>query len=104
MTLAYALKWGFTMMSLDCLAREVGGTLPPIRGIGGIMVKPTGFVVVNVQVPCVKGYKEDQIAIMLDDPNMKECPVILRTPTLYRVMQVIKESEISKLATPWATS
>ena len=25
-------------------------------------------------------------------------------PTLYRVMQVIKESEISKLAIPWASS
>ena len=68
------------------------------------MVKPTGFVMVNVQVPCVKGYNKDQIAIVLDDPSMKECPVILGTPTLYRVMQVIKESEISKLATPWATS
>ena len=68
------------------------------------MVEPTGFVMVNVQVPYVKGYNEDQIAIVLDDPSMKECPVILGTPTLYIVMQVIKESEISKLAIPWATS
>ena len=49
---------------------------------------------VNVQVPCVKGYNEEQIVIVLDDPSMGECPVILGTPTLYRVMQVIKESEI----------
>ena len=35
---------------------------------------------------------------------MKECPVILGTPTLYRVMEVIKESEISALATPWGAS
>ena len=42
--------------------------------------------------------------IVLDDPSMGECPVILGTPTLYRVMQVIKESEITKLATPWAMS
>ena len=104
MTPTYALKRGFNVMSLDHLTWEVGGTLPPIRGIGSIMVEPTGFTVVNVQVPCVKGYNEDQIAIMLDDPSMKECPVILGTPTLYRVMQVIKESEITKLATPWATS
>ena len=41
---------------------------------------------------------------MLDDPSMKECPVILGTPTLYRVIQVTKESEISQLAIPWATS
>ena len=42
--------------------------------------------------------------IVLDDPNMTDCPVILGTPTLFRVMQVVKESEITKLATPWATS
>ena len=70
MTPTYALKWGFNVMSLDCLTWEVGETLPPIQGIGGIMVEPTGFVVVNVQVPCVKGYNEDQIAIVLDNPSM----------------------------------
>ena len=35
---------------------------------------------------------------------MTEWPVILSTPTLYRIMEVIKESEISKLAVPWASS
>ena len=43
---------------------------------------------------------EDQIAIVMDDPGMMEWPVILGIPTLYRVMEVIKESEISKLAVP----
>ena len=36
----------------------------------------------------------------MDDPYMSECPVILGTPTIYRIMEVIKESEISKLAVP----
>ena len=49
-----------------------------------------------------QGYNEDQIAIVLDDPSMKECPVILGTPTLYRAVQVIKESEITQLAVLWA--
>ena len=31
---------------------------------------------------------------------MKDCPVVLGTPTLFRVMEVIKESEISELAVP----
>ena len=39
--------------------------------------------------------------IVLDDPNMIDCPVILGTPTLFRGMQVVKESKITKLATPW---
>ena len=91
-------------MSLDYLAQEIGGSVPPIRGIGGISVESVGFVMMNVKVSCVQGYDEDQIAIVMDDPGMSEWPVILGTPTLYRVMKVIKESEISKLAVPWVSS
>ena len=68
------------------------------------MVKPKGFIMVNVQIPCVKGYNEDQIAIVMDDPGLKDFQVILGMPTIYPVMEVIKESEISELAIPWASS
>ena len=91
-------------MSLDYLLQETGGSVLLIRGLGSILVEPIGFIMMNVKVPCVKGYDEDQIAIVMDDPGMMEWPVILHTPTLYRVMEVIKESEISKLAVPWASS
>ena len=102
-TPAYAQKRGMDIMSLDYLAKEIGGSIPLIRGLGGISVEPVGFVMMNVKVPGVEGYDEDQIAIVLDDPGMTEWQVILGTPTLYRVMEVIKESEISKLAVPWAS-
>ena len=92
------------IMSLDYLAQEIGGPIPPFRGIGGIPVEPVGFIMMNVKVPCVQGYDEDQVAIVMDDPDMSDCPVILGTPTIYHAMEVIKESEISKLAVPWASS
>ena len=103
-TPTYARERGMDILSLDTLAPEIGGQLPPIAVMGGGMIKPEGFVIMNVRVPCVKGYNEDQIAIVLEDPEMKDCPVVLGTPTLFRVMEVIKESEISKLAVPWANS
>ena len=103
-TPAYAQERGMDIMSLDYLAQEIGGPIPPIRGIGSIPVEPVGFVMMNVKVPCVQGYDEDQITIVMDDPDMSECPVMLGTPTIYHVMEVIKESEISKLAVPWASS
>ena len=99
-TSAYARKRGMDIMSLDSLAQEVGGKIPPILGIGSIMVNPEGFVMMNVQIPCVKEYNEDQIAIVMDDLGLKDCPVILDTPTIFQVMEVIKESGISKLAIP----
>ena len=103
-TLAYAQEWGMDIMSLDYLLQETGGSVQLIRGLGGISVEPIGFVMMNVKVPCVKGYYEDQIAIVMDDPGTTEWPVILGTPTLYHVMKVIKESKISKLDVPWASS
>ena len=56
MTPAYAVKRNLNVYLLECLTQEIGGPLPPMRGIGGILVEPTGFVMVNEQVPCVKGY------------------------------------------------
>ena len=103
-TPAYAIERGMDIMSLDWLAQEIGGQLPLIKGMGGSLVEPIGFVVMNVKVPCVWGYDEDWVALVMDDPEMSECPVILGTSTLYQVMEVIKESEISKLAVPWSSS
>ena len=82
-TPTYAHKRGMDIMSLESLAQEVGGKIPPIMGIGGIMVNPEGFVMMNVQMPCVKGYNEDQIAIIMDDLGLKDCPVILGMPTIF---------------------
>ena len=99
----YAQEWGMDIMSLDYLAKVIGGAIPHISSIGGISVEPIGFVMMNVKVPGIARYDEDQIAIVMDD-GMTEWPVILGTPTIYRVIEVIKESEISKLAVPWAPS
>ena len=103
-TPAYAQERGMDIMSLDYLAKEIGGAIPHISGIGGISVEPVGFIMMNIKVPGIAGYDEDQITIVMDDPGMTEWPVILGTPTIYRVMEVINESEISKLAVPWASS
>ena len=103
-TPAYTQERGMDIMSLDYLAQEIRGSVLPIRGISSISVESVGFVMMNVKVPCVQGYDEDQIAIVMDDPGMTEWPVILGTPTIYRVMEVIKKSEISELAVPWASS
>ena len=103
-TPAYAQERGMDIMSFNYLVQEIRGSILLIRGLGGISVEPIGFVMMNVKVPCVQGYNKDQIAIVMDGPGMTEWPVILGTPTLYRVMEVIKESEISKLAVPWTSS
>ena len=51
------------IMSLDYLAKEIGRAIPHISGLGGISVEPVGYVMMNVKVPGVAGYDEDQITI-----------------------------------------
>ena len=54
-TPAYTRERGMDIMSLDSLTQEVGGKIPPIQGIGGIMVDPEGFVMMNVRYPVSRG-------------------------------------------------
>ena len=54
----------------------------------------------------VQGYDEDQIAlVILDLSNFAvRVPVILGTPTISHVINVIKEKEIDALAMPWVNA
>ena len=103
-TPASAQEQGMDIMSLDYLSQEIGGSILLIRGLGSISVEPIGFIMMNVKVPGIQGYDKDQITIVMDNPGMMEWLVILGTPPPYHIMKVIKESEISKLAVPWASS
>ena len=71
-------------------------------GLGNAYARPLGYVVIWVQVDGVQGYDEDQIAlVILDVSNFAaRVPVILGTPTISCVVNVMKEKEIDALATP----
>ena len=75
-------------------------------GLGNAYTKPLGYIVIRVQVDGVQGYDEDQIAlIILDFSNFAvRVPVILGTPTIGRVVNVMREVEMDALAMPWANA
>ena len=54
----------------------------------------------------VQGYDEDQIALVVPDESKftEQVPVILETPTISCIMNVMKEREIDALAMPWANA
>ena len=79
-TPAYAVERGMDIMSSDRLAQEIGGSLPLIDGMGSSLVEPTGFVLMNVKVPCIQGYNEDQVALVMDDLGMTDVPSYPRHP------------------------
>ena len=58
---------------------------------------------IRVQIPQVPSYDEDQVALIVEDPSKfsRRCPVILRTPTIFRAVQAMKESEMHNLKQAW---
>ena len=63
-------------------------------------------MIIQVQGDRVWGYDEDQIAlIILDFSNFTaRVPVILGTPTIGRVVNVMREAEMDTLAMPWVNA
>ena len=75
-------------------------------GLGNAYTSLLGYVVIQVEVDGVWGYDEDQIAlVILDFSNFAaRVPVILGTPTIGQVVNVMREAEMDALAMPWANA
>ena len=71
-------------------------------GLGKTFTRLSDYIIIQAQVDGVQGYDEYEIAfIVLDLSNfMVWVPVILGTPTIGHIMNVIKEKEIDTLVTP----
>ena len=82
------------------------GTRVTCVGLGNTYTQPLGYIIVWVQVDGVQGYGEDQIALVVpDELKFAEwIPIILGTPTISSIVNVMKEREIDALAMPWANA
>ena len=83
----------------------VGDMALTLSGVGGCRTQPKGFVIIRVRVDEVSGYDEEQVALVVPDNSefATRVPLILGTPALRRIINVMKESELDALSTPWAT-
>ena len=75
-------------------------------GLGNAYTRPLGYVVIRVQVDRVWGYDEDQIALIIPDFSnfTTRVPIILGTPTIRQVVNVMREVEMDALAMPWVNA
>ena len=82
------------------------GTKVTCIGLGNAYMRPSGYIVIRVQVDGVQGCNEDQIAlVILDLSNFAaRVPVILGTPTISHIVNVMKEKEINAFVMPWANA
>ena len=61
-------------------------------GLGNGYTRPLGYVMIRVQIDGVQGYDEYQIALVIPDLSnfTAQIPVILGTPTIGQVINVVK--------------
>ena len=73
-------------------------------GLGGIRTHPLDFVILRVQVKEITGYDEDVVFLVVPDKSdfSWHVPIVIETCTLGRIVNMIKESEMDRLSTPWA--
>ena len=71
-------------------------------GLGNAYTRLLGYVVIQVQVDGVWGYDEDQIALIIPDFSnfATRVPIILGTPTIGQVVNMMREAEKDALAMP----
>ena len=81
---------------------DLMGSKVTCMGLDNAYTRLLGYVVIWVQVDRVQGYDEDQIALVIPDLSnfVVQIPVILGTPTIGCVANVMKEVEVDALAMP----
>ena len=75
-------------------------------GLGNAYTRLLGYIVIWVQVEGVQGYDKDQIALIIPDFSnfAVRVPIILGTPTIRRVVNIMREMEVDALVMPWANA
>ena len=101
-TPALVQQYGFPVLPLEDLVDY----LMNLVGLSGMHTSTLRFVILHMQVWGVTGYDEDAVfLVMLDESNFgQRVPLVVGTCTISRLINVIHESEIDSLATPWSTT
>ena len=78
----------------------------PLVGLGGGQAEPLGFTLMKIQIEGMPHYDEHQVLFILDEPSAfsTKIPVILGTPTINRVVQTMKETEMHNAPVEWQTA
>ena len=102
-TLEYVRKNQLPIHPTTELVPEKEGLV--MEGIGGVCLNIAGFVLLNLKFPGISDYNEEVVALVVpDSPFGAVVPFIAGSAVLKNAINVIKESEMDRLATPWASA
>ena len=85
---------------------DLMGSKVTCMGLGNAYTRPLGYMVIWVQGDGVWGYDEDRITLVIPDFSnfATRVPIILGTPTIVQVVNVMREVEMDALAMPWVNA
>ena len=94
---------------MPALVQQCGFPVLPLEdlvGLGGMCTSPLRFVILRMQVWGVVGYDEDTVFLVVPNESDfgRRVPLVVGTCTISRLINVIHESEIDSLTTPWSTT
>jgi hypothetical protein len=77
-----------------------------VKIAAGKSTSPLGYTILRIQIDNVKGFDEEQVALVVEDPSDfgRETPIILGTGTMGKVINVMTESEMLDLSLEWQTA
>ena len=99
---AFVQHYGFPVLPLEDLVNHPLN----LTGLGGKCTSPLGFVILCMQVRKITGYDEDVVFLMVPDESefSRRVPLVIGTCTIGQINNIIQESEIDHLSTPWVTA
>ena len=100
-TADYARMLDLPMGPLSDLREGLQGVKVPGNSFTGTL----GYVIVHMRFDEIKGYHKDQVCLDMEDNSefASRVPVILGTPTTECILNIMMETEITKLSVAWAT-
>ena len=101
-TPTFVQQYGFPVLLLEDLVDH----LLNLVGLGGKCTSPLSFVILHMQVWEIAGYDEDVVFLIVPDESKfgRRVPLVIGTCTIGQIINVIQQSEIDHLSTPWATA
>ena len=100
-TPTFVQQYGFPVLLLEDLVDH----LLNLVGLGRKHTSLLGFIILHVQVWEIAGYDEDVVFLVVPDESEFgwKVPLVIGTCMIGWIINIIWESEIDHLSTPWAT-
>ena len=100
-TPSFVKRHGLEVGSIDDLNRHRGRI--PVSCSGGYYTESLGYVLIQVQLPGIPWYDEEQVALVIRDGSefSRWVPFIVGTPIIDHVIQALKETEMETAPEEW---